>query len=194
MDEKTAKHVLEAIHKGYPQIRQGYHKTIQSMLMKDRFVTNLFGRRRLFLSPIMPSYTSPISACMTTYREAYAHFAQSTCADKINEQGVNYIYYNQQWFKPLELLTQVHDSIVFQIPLSIPWIEHAKMILRIKQSLETSLIWHDREFATPADLSIGFNMCKDDQIELKSKQIPGTPELLADKLKEVYDEISETKF
>ncbi len=189
MDEKTAKHVLEAIHKGYPQIRQGYHKIIQSMLMKDRFVTNLFGRRRLFLGPIMPSYTSPISACMTTYREAYAHFAQSTCADKINEQGVNYIYYNQQWFKPLELLTQVHDSVVFQIPLSIPWIEHAKMILRIKQSLETSLIWHDREFATPADLSIGFNMCKDDQIELKSKQIPGTPELLADKLYDIYNEL-----
>uniref|UniRef100_A0A6M3KG31 Putative DNA polymerase n=1 Tax=viral metagenome TaxID=1070528 RepID=A0A6M3KG31_9ZZZZ len=187
MPEKDAKAVLEKIHRGYPQIRQGFHKIIQEMLFKDRFVTNLFNRKRLFLGPIMPSRTVPRNACFNTYREAYAQLPQSTTADKINEQGVNFIYYNQQWFKPVELLTQIHDSVVFQIPLTTPWVEHAEIILRIKQSLETPIYWHEREIKTPADLCIGLNMCKELMIELKSKEIPGTPELLADKLRGVYD-------
>jgi DNA polymerase-1 len=185
--ESDAKATLESIHKGYPQIRDGYHSMIQNMLRENRFVTNLFGRIRLFLGPVFPSYPNvPQTACNDTYRQAYAHFAQSTCADKINEQGVEYIYYNQHLFKPLELLAQIHDAIVFQIPLSIPWTEHAKMLLLIKQSLETSLNWHGREIKTPVDLAIGFNMCKEDMIEMKSKNIPSDPEKLAEKLQETY--------
>jgi uracil-DNA glycosylase family 4 len=186
IDEKSAKHTLEMIHKGYPQIRGGYHQVIKDMLMKNRIVTNLFGRKRLFLGPIMPSRNTPLSACLVTYREAFAQLPQSTTADKINEQGVEHIYYNQDKFGPVELLTQIHDSVVFQIPLSVPWIEQARMLLDIKQSLEQPLHWHEREIKTPADIAIGLNMCKDQMVELKSKQVPGTPELLADKLEEVH--------
>lgn len=194
MSESEAKFTLEKIHKGYPQIRGGYHQVIQNMLKTNRTVTNLFGRSRLFLGPIIPSYpTTPQSACADTYRQAYAHFPQSTCADKVNEQGVEFIYYNQQQFKPIELLAQVHDSVVFQIPLSIPWIEHAEMLLLIKQSLETPLEWHGNEISTPCDLSIGFNMNKADMKELKSKEIPTSKEMLGEKLKEVCDELSKTK-
>jgi len=63
-------------------------KIIQNMLKSNRTVVNLFGRTRLFLGPIFPSYSTPKGACEDTYRQAYAHMAQSTCADKINEQGV----------------------------------------------------------------------------------------------------------
>jgi uracil-DNA glycosylase family 4 len=187
MAEAEAKLMLENIHRGYPQIRGGYHIIIQNMLKKNRMVTNLFGRNRLFLGPIFPSYPNvPVSACADTYRQAYAHFAQSTCADKINEQGIEFIYYNQQWFRPIEILAQIHDSIPFQIPLSIPWEEHARMILKIKASLETPLIWHEKEIKTPVDLSIGFNMCKEDMIEIKSKDIPSSESFLADKLRDTY--------
>lgn len=189
MDETSAKRILESIHRGYPQIRQGFHKIIQDMLKKDRFVTNLLGRRRLFLGPIMPTRVVPMSACLVTYREAYAQLPQSTVADKINEYGVEYVYYNQDKFAPVELLTQIHDSIVFQIPLRVPWIEHARILLDIKQSLEQPLSWHEREIPTPCDISIGLNMCKDEMKELKSKQVPRTPELLADKLHSIYEEI-----
>jgi len=190
MSESEAKFIIENIHRGYPQIRNGYHQIIQKMLKKNRIVTNLFGRRRLFLGPIIPSPPNvPLSACVSTYREAYAHFAQSTVADKVNEQGVEFIYYNQHLFKPLELLTQIHDSVVFQIPLTIPWEEHAKMLLLIKNSIEQPLYWHDREIKTPADLSIGFNMCKEDMIELKSKEIPSNVDKLTTKLKEVYNKL-----
>jgi len=193
MPEGEAKYVLEKIHKGYPQIRNGYHQVIQNMLKKNRTVVNLMGRRRLFLGPIIPSPPNvPRSACENTYREAYAHLPQSTTADKINEHGVEYVYYNQHLFKPIELLTQIHDAIVFQIPLSIPWEEHARMLLLIKESLEQPLYWHDREIKTPADLSIGFNMCKEEMKELKSKEVPTDIGKLADLLRKIYYELCTT--
>jgi len=191
MSEIEAKATLERVHQGYPQIRGGFHQIIQNMLKHNRTVTNLFGRTRLFLGPIIPSYPFvPAGVCQNTYREAYAQLPQSTCADKINEQGVEYIYYNQHLFKPIELLTQVHDSIVFQIPLSVPWIDHARMLLLIKESLETPLKWHGISFPTPCDIAIGFNMYKKEMIEIKSKKIPGNLNLFADKLKEIYDELT----
>jgi uracil-DNA glycosylase family 4 len=188
LTETEAKHTIETIHRGYPQIRNGYHVTIQEMLKHNRTVINLFGRRRLFLGPVIPSYPNvPASACHNTYREAYAHLPQSTTADKINEQGVEFIYYNQQQFKPVELLTQIHDSVVFQIPLSIPWTEHARMLLLIKNSLEQPLEWKGRTIPTPADISIGLNMAKHEMKEIKSKDVPNSIELLAQKLEDIHE-------
>jgi len=191
MGESEAKLILEKIHRGYPQIRGGFHIIVQNMLKKNRTVTNLFGRTRLFLGPIIPSHPFvPAGACADTYRQAYAQLPQSTCADKINEQGIEYIYYNQDLFKHVELLAQVHDSVVFQIPLTVPWEEHAKIINLIKTSLETPLEWHGTKIKTPCDVAIGLNMCKDDMIELKSKEVPRDNEILADKLKEIYNELN----
>ena len=190
MNEVDAKYTIEKIHKGYPQIRGGYHKKIQLMLLENRQVINLFGRRRLFLGPIHPSKSTPPSACMTTYREAYAHLAQSTCADKINEQGVEFIYYNQHLFKDVDMLTQIHDSVVFQIPLSIPWHEHARIITLIKNSLETPLKYNDMLIKTPADIAVGFNMCKEEMKEIKSKNFPQSEEKLTITLKDIYDELT----
>ncbi|MBU2249642.1 MAG: hypothetical protein KKD77_23040, partial [Gammaproteobacteria bacterium] len=190
MTEVDAKNILEDIHRGYPQIRGGYHIMIQNMLKTSRTVTNLFGRTRLFLGPVFSSYPNvPQTACNETYRQAYAHFAQSTCADKINEQGVEYVYYNQHLFKPIELLAQIHDSVVLQIPLSVPWEHHAEMLLLIKDSLEIPLHWHGTEIKTPVDLSLGHCMCKEDMIEFKSKDIPTNKVILAEKLKETYDKL-----
>lgn len=190
MTETEAKHTLERIHRGYPQIRQGYHQIIQNMLKKNRTITNLMNRHRLFLGPVIPSFPNTSkSACTKTYREAYAHFSQSTVADKINEHGVEFIYYNQDKFAPIELLTQIHDSVVFQIPLSIPWIQHAEMLLAISNSLEQSLFWHETEIKFPADLAIGLNMCKENMKEIKSKDFPRDKYILADKLKQTYNEL-----
>jgi uracil-DNA glycosylase family 4 len=191
MPEWEAKKILLDLHKGYPEIKGGYHALIQTMLKHNRTVINLFGRSRLFLGPIFSSYNTPMSVCEDTYREAYVQMAQSTEADKMNEQGVEFVYYNQQWFKPVEILAQIHDSLTFQIPLSIPFIDHARMVLMIKQSLETPLVWRDQEIPCPADLVIGLNMYKESSTskEFKSKNIPNTPELLAEKIEETYNEI-----
>jgi len=190
MRENEAKLVLETIHRGYPQIRGGYHVIIQEMLKRNRMVTNLFNRNRLFLGPVIPAPPFiPKSACENTYREAYAQLAQSTCADKINEHGLLYVYETKHLFKLIELLAQIHDSIVFQIPLFLPWIEHARMLLLIKRSLEQPLYWRDQEIFTPVDLSIGYCMSKEKMKELKSVEIPTDINKLAEKLESIYNEL-----
>jgi uracil-DNA glycosylase family 4 len=190
LKETESKDVLERIHRGYPQIRNGYHIIIQNMIKKDRTVTNLMGRRRLFLGPVFQNAFTPKSACEDTFREGYAHLPQSTTADKINEHGLEFIYYNQQWFRPIELLAQIHDAIVFQVPISIGFFEHAVMLLRIKESLEQPLYWHGTRIDTPADLSIGLNMCKDEMVEIKSKNIPLNPIALSHTLEQIYSRLT----
>ena len=188
--EGEAKFILNKIHRGYPEIRNGYHQTIQQMLIDNRTVTSLMGRKRLFLGPIVPSYpNTPKNACQNTYREGYAQLPQSTTADKINEQGLGYIYYRQDLFKHVELLTQIHDSVVFQIPLSLSWVNHAVIINLIKASLEQPLHWHNMEIKTPCDVAVGLNMCKEEMIELKSKEVPSNRFHLASKLEDIYDKL-----
>ena len=186
MPEKEAKIILERIHRGYPEIQQGYQQMIINMLKTNRTVTNPYGRSRVFLGPVIPTYPNvSAAACRDTYRQAFAQFPQSTVADKINEDGLEYIYYNQNIFRPVELLTQIHDSVVFQIPLSLPLIEHAKILFSIKKSLEKTIHWRSMDIETPADLSIGFNMYKKEMIEFKHKNFPSTPENLAEEIQKI---------
>lgn len=157
--ENDGKWIYQRYHSTYPGVQQGFHSMVRQQLARDRTLINLFGRRTLFLDEWGDKL----------FREAYSCIPQGTTGDKINEQGVNYIYYNQELFKPVELLNQVHDSIGFQIPISIPWSEHASMIKRIKDSLETPLVWRGREFTVPADLTMGLTLRGEDGIEVKSK-------------------------
>ena len=179
--ERDAKLIIEKYHHAYPGVRGNYHELVQSQLAKDRTLTNLFGRRRLFLD----------KWGRNLFKEAYAQIPQSTTADKINEQGLEFIYYNQQWFPHLEILRQVHDDVGFQLPLSDGFISHAKQILRIKSSLETPLEWHGRPFIIPADITMGLSFTKEEGhcLELKSKQVPNDPEALAKILEEAYHDI-----
>ena len=192
--EAQAKYILAKIHRGYPEIRNSYQAKIINMLKANRTVTNPYGRNRLFLGPIHPSYpTVSKSSCMATYREAFAHFPQSTCADKINDQGLNYIYYNQNLFGCVELLSQVHDSVVFQIPLSEPWQKHAEIVNLIKDSLETPIQYKGLRIDTPADVAIGLNMCKKDMLEIKSKDVSSDNSKLADQIKGTYNRLKGKK-
>ena len=93
-----------------------------------------------------------------------------TVAGIINERGLCHVYYNQDRYKPVELLNQVHDSIVFQIPLSVPWEEHASILLGIRDSLETPLEWRGRKFVIPAELQLGKNMKDMEDIEWADEQ------------------------
>lgn len=161
MPETEAKFLVEEYHRAYPEVRSIYHELVKSQLSTDRTVTNLFGRKRKFLE----RWGGEL------FRDAYAQIPQSTTADKINEHGVNHVYYNQSEFKEVELLTQIHDSIVPQIPLNIGLRKIAWLVMQMKNKLETPLKTGDREFKIPADVVFGLNMCKEDGVEFKSKNV-----------------------
>lgn len=172
MPEAQAKWIVDRYHAAYPGVRKSYHALVKAMLSKDRTVINCMGRRRLF----MDKWGDQL------WKDAYAQIPQSTVADVINERGLIFTYFNQDLFGPVELLTQIHDNISEQISMSLPWTEHAKILLRQKQELEIPLQWNDRSFVIPADLVMGFNLNKNDGYEIKAKAFPTTVEELAKQL------------
>lgn len=176
LPERESKFIVEKYHQVYPGVRQGFHAYVKRCLRENRTLTNPMGRHTLFLSKLDE----------TTFKEAYACIPQGLVGDIVNEYGIEYIYYNPQLFSEVELLIQVHDSVGFQIPISVGWEKMANMLWLIKKSLETPMQIHQYNFSIPADLNIGLNMDKNRGKEFKAKNFPATPELLAKALKEAY--------
>jgi uracil-DNA glycosylase family 4 len=176
IEERDGKWIVNRYHSVYPEVRGVYHQMVRDQLAENRTLTNLYGRRTLFLG----KWDDKL------FKEAYSCIPQGTCGDKINEDGLLHVYYNKNSYGPVELLNQVHDSIGFQMPLSLPWLEHAALLLSIKRSLETPLRWRDTEFVVPVDLVMGLSLCKEDGYELKHKRFPTDPTTLATELEKGY--------
>lgn len=162
MIEKDGKLVYDGYHKLYPGVQQNFHAYVRHQLRTTRSLTNLMGRKTLFLSALK----GPMAD--NTFKEAYSCIPQGTVGDIVNKRGLNYIYYNQDLFKPIELLRQVHDEIGFQIPLTTSWQSHAEMLTLIKVSLETPLKTHTgRTLIIPAGLTIGKTLNKSSGIDIE---------------------------
>ena len=179
--QKDAKWIVERYHAVYPEIRGTYHATIRDQLAKNRTLTNLMGRKRVFLGKWEDSL----------FKAAYAHIPQSTVADVIDERAIKYIWENRQTLFPeLQLMIQIHDSVGFQLPLSIPWERHAEILLKIHSSMTQSLSWNDREFVVPADLTMGFTLNKRTGKDIKDRYLPRDPSKLAVMLADKYKELT----
>jgi len=149
ISQKEARTLMDMYFAAYPGILH-YHTWVERKLSEDMTLTNCMGRKRLFMGRWDKSLLD----------SAYDWIPQSTVAGIINEYGLGAMYYDQDTFGPVELLNQIHDSIVFQIPISIGWEEMARVIWDVKKSLEVTLKWEDREFVIPADFEVGLNFRK----------------------------------
>jgi DNA polymerase I-like protein with 3'-5' exonuclease and polymerase domains len=138
--ERDAQYIVERYHQAYPGVRQ-YHTWVRSKLSQGRVLENCLGRKRLFLGRWGDEL----------FKEAYSFIPQSSIADKLNQHGLLPLYYDPQ-FAEVDILNQVHDSLVFQIPLSLPIEEHARILFSLKHSLERPMTWEGREFVIPADI------------------------------------------
>ena len=184
--EQQGKWIIDRYHEAYPGVRKSYHAHVKSSLRETRMLTNLMGRKTMFLGPLDD----------TTFKEAYSCIPQGSAGDIINERGLQYIYYNQERFGPIALLNQVHDSIGVQIPVPplCSWLEVADMVQAIKNSLETPLITHwGRKFVIPVDFSVSLTLRKESGSELKAKKWPSSIPELADKIESIYYELLERK-
>ncbi len=166
--ENDAKFIVNRYHTAYPGVRK-FQEAIRTQLEKGRTIENCYGRRRMFMDRWGDAM----------FKEAYSFIPQSTVADKINEDGLLYIYNNQDLFKHIEILNQVHDSVVFQIPIDVGWDYHYEVIMRIKQSLESKLEYNGIKFSIPIDCEMGLNMKDTKEINLTTNT-----------LSEIYEEIN----
>lgn len=172
MPEKDAKFVVQRYHAAYPELRRNFHGYVRDCLRTNRILENLMGRKTLFLTDLTDD----------TFKAAYSCIPQGTVGDVINERGMAFLYYNSS-MREAELLQQVHDSIGFQIPLSIGWLAHARIIQTLKDSLETPLTTHyGRQFVIPADVCMGTSLMKEEGKEIKAKKWPSSLEALAQEL------------
>jgi DNA polymerase-1 len=117
-----------------------YHKYVRNEIQEYGQLTTLFGRRRFFFGRRKDD---------ATIREAVAYSPQSMTAEEINK-GMLEVWRADK----VQLLVQVHDSILFQYPEEledeiIPW---ALATLRIPLTLSGG-----RDFCVPTEAKVGWN-------------------------------------
>lgn len=127
---------------GFPCI-PAWHQKVFWQLENLGYLISPFGRRRFFFG--RPKDGS-------TQREAVAHVPQSMTGDEINTGILNLWRADK-----VQLLVQVHDSILFQFPEHlrneiVPWAVEA---IKTKLILERG-----REFTVPTEASTGWNWGK----------------------------------
>jgi DNA polymerase I len=97
----------------HPGIKKNFHQRVESSLRSSRMVTNRFGNRRV--------YFDRIDSCFT---EALAWIPQSTVAEVSFRGGLQLLERTGSTYGPrgnllsfgwVEMLLQVHDSLVFQV-------------------------------------------------------------------------------
>jgi len=144
MPERESKIMVERYHRIYPGIRTNY-KRIQDQLQKDRTLTNCFGRRCKFLE----KWGSDL------FKQAYAFKPQSTVADVVNHALIEIYNTNEPLYQSIELLAQVHDSILFQVPLSLPATDILACICFVEDCLYPTLSYWGRDFHIETDIKLG---------------------------------------
>lgn len=158
-DVKLIEDFQHRYFKGFPCIPE-WHKRVKEMLRNGGEITTLFGRRRYFFG--RPTEDS-------TIREAIAYAPQSMTADEINTGMLNLYRTNR-----VQLLVQVHDSLLFQYPEE----KEDEIIPLALNCLRAPLtLKRGREFCVPVDAKTGWNW--GDQVFDNKGRLIGNEEGLA---------------
>jgi DNA polymerase-1 len=173
--DTEGKFVYDRYHASYPGVHQ-YHAWIRAALRESRTITNLFGRSRYFLGDVEE-----------VARDAYAQIPQSTVADIINRRGIIPIY-REPRFREVDLLSQVHDSLVFQLPCSLPVEQRAEILTNLRDELQKPLQFRGRTFTIPVGAKVGKSLAKKkmEDIQINDYSTVGG---LAEHLSSVYGKL-----
>lgn len=149
MEEREAKRIVDLYHTIYPGIRIMYND-IRRQLQKDRSLTNCFGRKIAFMGDM----------CRDMLKSAYSALPQSTVVDSVNQGMVN-MYSDKFLTKKcnINILAQVHDSILFEVPKKIVQDKNRweEIETRIYGYLTPELYYNGRTFRIKNDIKMGNN-------------------------------------
>jgi len=149
--QAEAKIMIDKYHAIYPGIRHN-HAAIQTMLRKDRCLTNCFGRKYHFLDDWGPNL----------FKSAYAFIPQSTIPDLLN-LGIMEIYESEDsYLKRGELLAQVHDEALYQFPLDLGAPGLGYIIRVIAEDIFNPIMeYGGRSFQIPTDVKVSLHNWSD---------------------------------
>lgn len=118
-----------------------WHKTRIEQVRETGQITTLFGRRRIFFGR---------GGDAATHRKAIAYEPQS-CTGEAIDRGLHQVW---KAYPQVQLLNQVHDSILFQVPMS----EATALVPRILETMQVKIeLAQGRIFSVPLDAAGGWN-------------------------------------
>jgi DNA polymerase-1 len=156
---QTETHIIELFQSRYfaafPLIPEWHRWTIEE-IKSSGVLTTLYGRRRHFWGRGNDA---------STWRKAIAYCPQSMTAHQI-DMGILNLWRNMP---EAQLLMQVHDSVLFQLPFRQleTLLPRAMELLRFAIELKGG-----RKFAVPLEAQVGWNWGK---VEYKDKKVAGNP-------------------
>ena len=153
MTNQEGKFIYDRYHFIYPGVHQ-WHNAVRSQLAHNRTLVNAFGRHRIF----MDRWGDDL------FKEAYSFGPQSDIAEKLNQDGICEAYYYGDTH--IDILNNIHDAILYQLPISLGAPTIIGIAYTIKAALERNLTIDGRSFSIPVDTSFGFNAL--DMIKFKS--------------------------
>ena len=149
MEQREGKRIVTLYHEIYPGI-QKYYETVKRQLQKDRTLLNCFGRKVYF----MGEWGNDL------WKSAYSMIPQSTVVDSLN-QGMVKIYHDKKITKEwnVDILAQVHDSILLQVPLSLANDEEmfSFFLEKIYGYVSPTCTYNGNEFQIATDSKVGTN-------------------------------------
>lgn len=149
MEQTEAKRIVAMYHDIYPSIRKSY-EVIKRQLQVDRTLTNCFGRKVRFLG----EWGNDL------WKSAYSMIPQSTVVDSLN-QGMVKTYNDVSITRErnVDILAQVHDSILMQVPIAVARnkILFETFVEKVYDYTSPTLSYNGNDFKIATDAKIGFN-------------------------------------
>jgi len=143
--EVEGRTLVELYHKSYPGIQRTFHKSIQNQLNETRTLVNCFGRKRRFMD----------AWGATLFDAAYSFIPQSTVFD-ITRIGM-LKFFNDTSMDKIEVLTQTHDSNLFQVDI-VDTQDAAHTVIKIGLDYMNPLCqYNSKEFRIGTTLKIGLD-------------------------------------
>lgn len=173
-----AQFIWSRYHEVYPGIHDWHTGIRDTLARQNRTLVNCFGRHRTFLDRWGAEM----------FKVAYSYVPQSTVAEQMNQRGVLYLYTRQDLFEPVIFLNTIHDSIRYQVPLSLGIPQILSIIRAVKDSLETPITWRERSFSIPVDTELGFSFDKSRMLKWKAQYFTDSWESLPEELSRYVSE------
>lgn len=143
MSQRECKKHLDAYRRRFPGLAR-WHKSIDDEVSRTRMLYNMFGRPKRFLGDLNPN----------TFRSAYAFKPQSTVAELLNKGLIKVVNDPFYLTHDIQMLTTVHDSIVFQGPHSeLPNLQ--QILTRTASHMHHEFTYKGRSFSIGVDATIG---------------------------------------
>lgn len=136
-----AKRLLNQYFATYPGIAN-WQNALKAEVQKKRYLITPLGRKRIFYNQWAESL----------YKEGLAYIPQSTVADIVN-QGLVELWRRRGEVEGLDILLQVHDSILIQVPKEA--LQKGKEL--IKACLTRPIEINGKVLIIPVDLKFGEN-------------------------------------